>query len=262
MNVLITGVASGIGKATADAFLARGHKVYGIDVCPVPSQEHLRSFRTDITKEEALLALRETLQKENVVLDAILNVAGIHAMTSLVEGDWPKMKKLMDINVSGAMLVNRVFHPCLKEKGRIIVVTSEVATLDPLPFNGLYSVTKTALESYAQALRQELNLLGQKVITVRPGAVETPLCSGSVEDTKLLAENTRLYEHHARKFSSIAAKFMGRPIAPERLAALLYKAVTKKHPHLSYKKHRNPGLVLLNLLPKRLQCTIVKLLLK
>ena len=69
-------------------------------------------------------------------------------------------------------------------------MTSEVASLDPMPFNGLYNVSKTALDSYSQALRQELNLLGQVVITIKPGSIETPLSEGSLVDTKNLAENT------------------------------------------------------------------------
>ena len=51
------------------------------------------------------------------------------------------------------------FNKLLKENGRIIITTSEVAPLAPMPFNGIYNVTKTALDSYSQALRQELNLI-------------------------------------------------------------------------------------------------------
>ena len=83
-------------------------------------------------------------------LDAIINIAGIHKMASLVESDYPEMKKVVDINLCGTMLVNRVFHECLAANGRVVIVTSEVAAFDPMPFNGLYSVTKTALDAYAQ----------------------------------------------------------------------------------------------------------------
>lgn len=256
MNVLITGAASGIGRATVDCFLARGHRVFGIDKMAAEG-----CFAADITDEAALLRIRETLTAEGVSLDAIIHVAGMHIMASLVECDYDKMKKVVDVNLAGAILVNRVFHRCLKKDGRILIVTSEVAGLDPLPFNGLYNVTKTALDAYAQALRQELNLLGQKVIAVRPGAVETPLCSGSVKATADLADTTVLYQKQAKSFSGLAAKFMGKPIRAEKIAALLYKAATAKHPRCIYRKHRNPGLVLLNLLPKSWQCGIIKFLL-
>ena len=259
MNVLITGAASGIGRAAADCFIKQGHRVFGIDVAPI--SEDYPSFAADITDEASLLRVKDFLQENGIALDAVVNIAGVHMMASLVESDYQRMKKVVDINLTGTMLVNRVFHQCLKKDGRIIIVTSEVAGMAPMPFNGLYNVTKTALESYAQALRQELNLLGQKVVTIRPGAVATPLSDGSVKATADLADTTVLYQKQAKRFSSIAAKFMGKPIAPKVLGTLIYKATVAKHPKLTYKKHRNPGLVMLSWLPIRWQCAVIKLLL-
>lgn len=261
MNVLITGAASGIGRAVADQFIKQGHVVYGVDVAHAEERENFCGFAADITSENALQNIREHLRANGIILDAILNIAGIHMMVSLIESDYAKMKKVVDINLSGTMLVNRIFHECLAADGRIIIVTSEVAGFDPMPFNGLYSATKTALDSYAQALRQELNILGQKVVTIRPGAVETPLSSHSMQATQNLADTTVLYKKQARNFAGLAAKFMGAPIKPEVLASLIYKAATSRHPKLIYKKHQNPGLVLLNVLPKRIQCAVIKLLL-
>lgn len=261
MTLLITGAASGIGQAAADIFIEHGHIVYGIDVAKASEKENFHGFAADITDEASLRGIKEYLIENKIKLDAILNIAGVHMMASLVESDYAKMKKVVDINLSGTMLVNRVLHECLTQQGRIIIVTSEVASFDPMPFNGLYNMTKTALDSYAQALRQELNLIGQKVITIRPGAVETSLSSESVKATQYLADTTVLYKKQAKNFAGLAAKFMGTPIKPEVLAALIYKAVTVKNPKLIYKKHRNIGLVLLNFLPKRMQCAIIKLLL-
>jgi NAD(P)-dependent dehydrogenase (short-subunit alcohol dehydrogenase family) len=130
-----------------------------------------------------------------------------------------------------------------------------------MPFNGLYNVSKTALECYAQALRQELNLIGQKVVTVLPGAVETPLSASSVPATERLAAETRLYTRHAQSFAALVEKFKGKPIPPEKMAKTVLRAATAKHPRLSYSKHRNVGLVLLSLLPRRMQCAIIKLIL-
>ena len=261
MNVLITGAASGIGRAVADHFIKQGHMVYGIDVAHAEERENFCGFAADITSEDALQNVQAHLRANGIILDTILNIAGIHMMASLVESDYTKMKKVVDINFSGTMLVNRMFHECLAADGRIIIVTSEVAGFDPMPFNGLYSATKTALDSYAQALRQELNILGQKVVTIRPGAVETPLSIHSMQATQNLADTTVQYKQQARNFAGLAAKFMGTPIKPETLAALIYKAAITKHPKLIYQKHRNIGLVLLNVLPKRLQCFLIRFLL-
>ncbi len=260
-NILITGASSGIGAAIAEELLRGGHTVCAIDIRKLPERENLIGFEADITNEAALSDIREELGRMGVQLDIILNVAGIHRMFSLAESELTEMRRLIEINLVGTMCVNRIFHPLLSERGRIVIVTSEVASLAPMPFNGLYSVSKTALDAYAQALRQELNLLGQKVITVRPGAVGTPLATGSLAATEKLAQSTVLYKKQASRFSGLVKRFMGRPIPPQVLARLVVRAAQAKHPRLIYHKHRNPGLILLSLLPLRLQCFVIKCLL-
>ena len=155
MNILLTGAASGIGNALFKEYQSLGHHIYGIDFQEMNQEEHLTFFHADIQNQKRLEEIRSLLAEQNIKLDMIVNVAGIHRMASLVESDPETLKRVIDINLIGTMMVNRTFHPLLKEKGRIILVTSEVASFDPLPFNGLYNVSKTALECYAQALRQE-----------------------------------------------------------------------------------------------------------
>ena len=260
MNILVSGAASGIGMAFVRALLEKGHKVFAVDVLPIDRAD-VRSFVADVRSEEDMAEIYAALETDGVVLDAIVNVAGVHTMASLVESDFAQMKRVIDVNLLGAMLFNKTFHPLLSKQGRIVIVSSEVAPLDPMPFNGLYSLSKTALDSYAQALRQELNLIGQKVVTVRPGAIETPLCRSSLSATETLASETRLYSSQADRFLGLTKRFMGKPMSADRFAKILVKATVKKHPRLIYKKHHNPGLVLLSILPKRLQCALIKLLL-
>lgn len=262
MNVLVTGVSSGIGKSTAELFLKNNHCVYGIDINNSSFGDNYVGFLADITNKDSLEEVYSFFVENDVKLDLIINVAGVYKMASFVESDYNKMHNLIDVNLLGPILVNRVFHNLLDAKGKIIVVTSEVAYLDPMPFNGLYGVSKTALDCYCQALRQEVGLLGQKVITIRPGAVATPLCDNSLEETKKLASETKLFKKQSKKFLNLVKKFMGTPLHPDKVAEVIYKAGSKSHPKLVYKIHRNFGLVLLNILPLRLQCFIIKMLLK
>ena len=197
-HVLITGVSSGIGDKTKDIFLTNGYFVIGLDIKETNETNNFKFIKTNITNESDVLNVSNYLETNNIELDAVINIAGIHKMSSLVEDDFNNLKKVIDINLLGPMLINNKLHKYLKPKGKILIITSEVAGLDPLPFNGLYSVSKIALENYAQALRQELNLLNQKVITIMPGAIETPLQEGSLKATSDLSDKTVLYKKQSK----------------------------------------------------------------
>ena len=225
--VLITGASSGIGKSLKDIFLQNNYHVIALDIKEIDPQDNLDSFICDITNKESLQNVKNTLDKQNIKLDYIINVAGIHMMASLVESPLEQMQRLININLNGTMSVNRIFHSLLKEKGRIIIITSEVASFDPMPFNGLYNVSKTALDAYAQALRQELNLINQKVITFRPGAVKTPLCDSSLTGTQNLVDSTILYKKQAGKFLKLVTMFMVNLFPLKRWQNLYIKNLSK-----------------------------------
>jgi len=259
-RALVSGGGSGIGRATAERLRSEGFEIFALDLKFETESE--RSIELDVTDTEALSSASETLLQKGVRFDVIVITAGIHTMASLAEDEPEALSRVIEVNLIGAMNTVRAFHPLLQPSGRVIIVTSEVATYAPMPFNGLYNISKTALECYADALRQELGLIGQKVITIRPGAVRTPLAHGSAESTERLAERTVLYKSEAKHFSRLVAKFTSPPIEPEKIAALVLKAVRAKHPRLAYSKNRHPGLVLLSILPRRFQCFIIKSLLK
>lgn len=261
-NILITGAASGIGFAAVKKFVSEGYNVCALDLKPIEQTDGVVAVSADITDEKTLGEVAYNFAVSGVKFDAIICAAGVHTMAALVESDFAEMKRIVDINLLGTMLTVRSFHKLLKKNGRVIIVTSEVATYTPMPFNGLYNISKSALDCYADALRQELNLLGQKVIAVRPGAVMTPLAASSAPSTERLAEKTVLYKKESKHFASLVQRFTGTPIQPEKIASVLYRAVTVKHPKIAYSKNRNPGLVLLNILPKRMQCAIIRMLLK
>ncbi len=258
MNIFITGAAGGLGRAAADFFAAHGAQVYACDLREIPEHGGIRSFQADITKESDLLAVRERLLQENVRLDCIANIAGMHLMDSFLEIGEERLRRIVNVNLLGAVRVNKILFPLLNPGGKIIVVTSEVAPLGPLPFNSVYSVTKTALDSYAQALRQEAGLLGVKVVTVRPGAFRTPLEGGSIPAMREMSAHSRYFGGQADRFERIMTRFTGRPAEPERLAALLLRIAHSKHPRCVYTIHANVLLRLLGSLPPGAQARIVR----
>lgn len=260
MKVLITGAASGLGRAAAAFFSQNSASVYALDRQPIPQMEGLVPFSADITSESSLLSVFERLREDSVQLDAIINFAGMIFIDNFLEVEESRLQKIFDVNLLGAMRVNKTFFPLLRKNGKILITTSEVAPLDPLPFNGIYSTTKTALDCYAQALRQEAGLLGYRVITVRPGAFHTPLAGGSIPSMHAMTQRSRYFGGQGERFETLMRKFTGKLQDPEVLAKKIYRIVNLRHPKNIYTVHSNPGLHLLALLPKGLQVRVVRLL--
>ena len=86
-TILITGAASGIGKASKDYFLDNGYQVIGLDISNIEERENLISFNVDITNKEELIKIKEYIIENNIELFAIINVAGIHKMSSSTKDD-------------------------------------------------------------------------------------------------------------------------------------------------------------------------------
>ena len=189
-------------------------------------------------------------------------MVGIYDADSLVEIDEERMRRIFEINVFGAYRTVKTFLPLLRSGSRVVLVTSALADLDPLPFTGLYGITKSTLDKYAFSLAMELQLLGMRVSVIRPGAVETPLLGGSVKSIKAFTGRTSLYPNVAAKFLKVTDAVEAKAVPPERVAQKVKKALTAKHPRHTYSLNRNPLLRLYGVMPKRLKLFAIRTVLK
>lgn len=260
--VLITGAYGGMGKAATQAFKSARYFVFALDKKVGEAEENVLPIETDVTSEESIKAAFEKVKECTDELFAILHFAGIYTLDSLVEIDEKKFSLAFEVNVFGVYRVNKIFLPLVKQGGRVLITTSELAPLDPLPFTGLYAVTKSALDKYAYSLRMELQLLGVSVIVLRPGAVKTDMLGVSTAALDKFCEKTQLYACNAKRFKSIVESVEARNVPPEKIAKKALKAVQKKKPKYVYKINRNPLLLLLNILPQRMQTWAIKQVLK
>ena len=262
-HMLITGGSGGIGRATSVCFSQKGWKVYSCDVAPLEStDQNIIPMVMDIRSAESVAAVHALVEADTDHLDAIINLAGIYIMDSLVEVPEEDFLRMFDINVNGAYRVNKQFLPLIKNGGRIIIITSELSGLDPLPFNGIYNITKTTLEAYAHSLRLELALLDIPVITIRPGPVDTKLLSDSFSSMERMCANTRLYSTNAAQFHHIMKKATGKYMPPEKLAGIIYRAAVVLHPRTTYTVGAGLALRLFSALPAKTQAALLKKLLK
>lgn len=260
--VLVTGAYGGMGKATVKALAAAGYFVFALDKKIEAGADNVFPIEADVTDEESLKNALAIVKTHTQVLSAIAHFAGIYALNSLVETDGDSFRRIFEINVFGAAAVNRIFLPLLRKGSRILITTSELAPLDPLPFTGLYAITKSALDKYAYSLRMELQLLGISVSVLRPGAVATDMLGVSTAALDRFCENTQLYSCNATRFKKVVDGVEARRVTPEKVAKKAVKILCAKRPKYVYKINRNPLLLLLNVLPPRWQTGIIEKILK
>lgn len=261
-TLLITGACGGMGLAACERLTEYGYSVYGIDIKEPEGTHAWKYIQADLTKEENVAKVAEELARDGVSLNAIIHHAGIYDLNSLIEMPEEDMQRIWDVNFFAMSRVNRLFLPLLAPDARIILTSSELAPLDPLPFTGIYAVTKTAVEKYAFSLRMELQLLGYKVIVVRPGAVRTSLLNVSTARLEAFRKSTTHYRYNAERFYKIVHSVEAKSVSPEKIAELDLKILQSRHPKYVYSINRNPALLLMHCLPKRLQTAVIRMILK
>lgn len=257
-SVLVTGAFGGMGSAVAKALKARGFRVFALDRIGFEGETDLIPVFADLTDEESVLSAFEWIRRQTDELYAIVHFAGMYMLDSLVEMKRDDFERIFRINLGAAFLVNKTFLPLLKPGSRILITTSELAPLDPLPFTGIYAVSKSALDQYAYSLRMELQLKKIAVSVLRAGAVNTDMLGVSTKALDRFCRNTRLYSCNAARFKRIVDRVEARSISPEKLARKALRILHDKHPKFSYSINRNPLLLMLNLLPQRLQFRIIR----
>lgn len=171
MRILVTGAASGIGLATARAFLATGAAVIGLDISAPPSE--IPWIQADLSDPAAIAAAVTQAGAKLGGFDALINCAGVEYDAPLHALDIAALDKMFAINLRGPMLVTAAALPHIAAGGAIINIASELAYLGRAGASG-YCATKGAILSLTRSWAREL---GPKirVNAVAPGPIDTPL---------------------------------------------------------------------------------------
>ena len=258
-TVVLTGAAGGMGKAVRSLLEERNWRVWALDISDAGGKDFIR---TDITDERSVEAAFTEIRNRSGHIDAIVHTAGIYTMDSLVEMTEEEVLRIFNVNLFGIMRVNRIFLPILNPNSRITMVSSELAPLDPLPFTGIYAITKSAIEKYAYSLRMELQLLGHTVSVIRPGAVKTPFLGQSRKKIGEFCSKTELYRNTSRRFLDLVNRIETANVEPERIARKVLLALESRHPRYVYNINRSPLLRLMSALPQHLQTRLIASILR
>ena len=261
-SILITGAYGGMGRATAKALANMGYRVFALDKTVAEEAENIIPIEADITDENSVKGAFGKISAYTDNLFAVIHFAGVYMLDSLVEMESEEFERIFKINLNGAFLINKTFLPLLTCDSKIIITTSELAPLDPLPFTGIYAITKSALDKYAYSLRMELQLKDINVSVLRAGAVDTGMLGASMSALDRFNEKTKLYTCNAKRFKDIVESVEAKSVPAQKIANKIIKMLGKSKPKFAYSINRNPLLLILNALPRRFQFFVIKRILK
>jgi len=207
-SVIVTGAASGMGKACAQRFLGEGWQVIAVDKSPVAENNAAQtSVVADIANEAALAENISNALKSHPPLRAVVNAAGIFPTSSLESYSETLYRRIFDINVLGSLNIARVARPYLQSAGGGNIVF--FASVDAFAVSNnqlLYCASKAAVVALTRSLATELAQQNIRVNAVAPGWVETEgtLAGGRIQQ-------------------AIASIPLGRAAKPEEIADWVFK---------------------------------------
>jgi NAD(P)-dependent dehydrogenase (short-subunit alcohol dehydrogenase family) len=272
-SVVITGASTGIGHACAKLLLDKGFRVFG-SVRKQADADRLKGefganftpLLFDVTDEAAVLAaareVRTALNGET--LAGLVNNAGIAVPGPVLELAADEFRHQMNVNVIGPIIATQAFGPLLGAdasmkgpKGRIVMISS-VAGKNGNPLTPAYAASKHAIEGLSESLRRELMLFGIDVIIVAPGPVKTPIWSKGQSSFDIDKYKNSPYLPSLQKVTAYMQHLDSIGLPPEKIADVIYDALTLPKPKVRYQIAPDPMRHLITaVLPKRMVDKII-----
>jgi NAD(P)-dependent dehydrogenase (short-subunit alcohol dehydrogenase family) len=228
---IITGAASGIGRATAILAARKGADLYLTDIAEEGLEQTASGIRAaggkvsfaapaDLSDHDQVVALSDRIHAEPASMDVVMNIAGISTWGSIQRLEHADWRRCVDINLMGPISVLECFVPPMIEGGRggHIVNVSSAAGLFGLPWHAAYSASKFGLRGVSEVLRFDLKRYGIGVSLVCPGGVRTPLV-GTVRIVGVDREHPSV-----RK---LVGHFEKRAVTPEHVAECIVRGIER-----------------------------------
>lgn len=183
--VVVTGASSGIGRAIALTLAAPGVGLWLLARRAHALDETAAEVRSagaqawacplDIRADAELERFRDRLRAESQGLDILVHAAGAHFRGGVAEAPVAQLDEQYQVNVRAPYVLTQLLLPLLRARRGQIVFVNSSAGLEARACVGSYAATKHALKALADALRQEVNGDGVRVVSVYPGRTATPL---------------------------------------------------------------------------------------
>lgn len=238
-TIFITGASSGIGKATALHFQARGWNVVATMRDPaaageLASLDRVLVVRLDVLDGGSIDAARDAAVQRFGGVDVLLNNAGYGAYGPLEAFSMDQIRRQFDTNVIGLLAVTKAFLPHLRQRRSGVVINiSSIGGQMTFPLGTLYHGTKFAVEGLSEALHYELEAFGVRVKIVEPGMIATDFGGRSFDfrNDASLEE----YQGTTGKLFAHWGKTASNPSPPSLVAEVIWTAAHEDTDTLRYR---------------------------
>ena len=235
-TILITGVSTGIGRASALKFASEGWKVIGTvrDPARADQLEGVALEALDLAKAGSATALAERILAAHGCPDALLNNAGALQFGPVECYSAEELEGLYRVNVFSQLELVRAFLPAMRERGSgTIANVTSLGGLLVFPFFAAYNSTKWALEAISEGLWHELKPFGIRVKAIEPGFVETAIWGKVLPDAEKPIEVGGVYRPYLQAMRDFEGSITDRT-TPEAAADEVFAAVTDDSDRLRY----------------------------
>ncbi len=233
--VLITGGSSGIGKSIGTFLHNKGYIVYGTSRNPAkfPNFEPFTLLQLDVADTNSIKSAIDEIEQEHGRLDILINNAGAGIMGAIEEVPREEILKNFTTNYFGPIDVTKATLPLMRKQGHGLVINiTSIAGYMGLPFRGIYSASKGALEITTEAWRMELKSFNIEMCNIAPGDFATNIAAGRyhvpiIADSpykEVYGDTLKLMNDHVDSGSD-----------PMEMAKVVYKIIKTKNPKVHYK---------------------------
>lgn len=225
-RILITGCSTGIGRATAQLLVGRGHEVIAtarnVDTITDLVADHgvAAALHLDVTDEASI---RDCMTGAGEI-DVVVNNAGYEVAGPVELVPLEEIRRMFEVNYFGVIRMVQAFTPRMRHRGHgVFVNISSAAGRVSGPFNGFYAGTKHALEALSDSMHYELGHFGIRTIVIEPGVIDTNFRANIVHS----GDRTPPYDELREQWDAGADNLRGggdRP-GPDLVAAVIADAI-------------------------------------
>ncbi|MBV1922921.1 MAG: SDR family oxidoreductase [Flavobacteriaceae bacterium] len=233
--VLITGGSSGIGKSIGNYLTEKGCIVYGTSRNPdrLTEKFSFQLIQLDVTQPDSIKgAISKIIEKESRI-DVVINNAGIGITGPIEETPEIEIKNAFDTNFYGPLNVIKEVLPFMRiQKSGLVLNITSIAGYMGLPYRGLYSASKAALEITTEAYRMEVKQFGIEMATIAPGDFATNIAAGRYHSPEL---NDSPYKNSYGKTLQMMNEHVSHGEDPIEMAKKVYQIINTTKPKVAYK---------------------------